>query len=115
MTRKATIIFAAAGALGIVAATSGLARADSALGAHRSWWDQVEKAQECAMGGGNPYVYALQSPCISTPPAAYADARRAYPGYYGYPAYGYGYAAPYLGYGHGTAYPPYRYGWGYGY
>jgi hypothetical protein len=104
--QKRTIVLAAAGTLGILAATSGVARAQSPLGPHTSWWDQVEKAQTCAMQPGNPYAYALQSPCYSAPPAAYADARRAYPGYYGYPAYGYGY---------GAAYPPYGYGYRWGY
>ena len=113
--QKATLVLAAAG---LLAVTSGLARAQSSpIGPHTSWWDQVEKAQTCAMQPGNPYAYARQSPCFSTPPAAYADARRAYPGYYGYPAYGYGYgtAHPSYGYGYGAAYPPYRYRYDYGY
>ena len=104
--QKPTIFLAAAGMLGTLAATSGLARAESSVDVHNSWWDQVEKAQSCAMQPGTPYAYSIQSPCYSAPPAAYADARRAYPGYYGYPAYSYGYA---------QAYPTYRYGYGYGY
>jgi hypothetical protein len=119
--QKGTIVLAVgvlAGA-GMLLATAGSARAESSspYGAHRSWWDQVEKAQTCAMQPGNPYAYSLQSPCISTPPAAYADARRAYPEYYGRPAYGYGHgqAYPGYGYGYGAAYPPYRYGYGAGY
>ena len=124
--QKSTIVLAAAG---LLAVTSGVARAESSpIGPHTSWWDQVEKAQTCAMQPGNPYAYALQSPCYSAPPAAYADARWAYPGYYGYPAYGYGYggaysgygygygaAYPSYGYGYGAAYPPYGYGYSYGY
>ena len=111
---KSTIVLAAAG---LLVATAGLARAQSPYGSHRSWWDQVEKAQTCAMQPGNPYAYSLQSPCYSTPPAAFADARRAYPGYYGYPAYAYGYGysyAPYR-YGYGGGYAPYWYGYGWGY
>lgn len=100
------LILAAAGGLAILAATAGLARAESSIDVHNSWWDQVEKAQACAMQPGNPYAYSIQSPCASAPPAAYADARRAFPGYYGYPGYGYGY---------GGSYAPYRYGYGYGY
>src|SRR5438874_4549266 len=102
--QKPTIFLAAAGMLGTLAATSGLARAESSVDVHNSWWDQVEKAQACAMQPGNPFAYSMNSPCGSTPPAAYAEAQRAYPGYYGYPAYGYGY---------GQFAPPYGYGYGY--
>jgi hypothetical protein len=121
MMQKGTIVLAAGvlSAAGTLLGTTGLARAESPYGPHRSWWDQVEKAQTCAMGGGNPYAYSLQSPCISTPPAAYRDAQRAYPEYYRHPAYGYGYGYgagyPGYGYGYGAAYPPYRYGYGAGY
>ena len=102
--QKALMILAAAGML---AASSGLAFARvSSFGTQNSWWDQVEKAQACAMQPGNPFAYSMNSPCGSTPPAAYAEAQRAYPGYYGYPAYGYGY---------GQFAPPYRYWYGYGY
>jgi len=104
-----TMILAAAGAVAIFGATASLARAESSIDVHNSWWDQVEKAQSCAMQPGNPYAYSIQSPCASAPPAAYADARRAYPGYYGYgnpyPSYVYGYGRPYAAYLYGY------YGW----
>jgi len=98
-------------ALGLAATVLLFATADLAqaavgrVGVQNSWWDQVEKAQACAMQPGNPFAYSVNSPCPA-PSAAYADARRAYPGYYGYPSYGYG---------NGPAYPRYQYGYGYGY
>lgn len=111
--RNAKFILAAAGAAAMLAGTAAVARAESSVDVHNSWWDQVEKAQACAMQPGNPYAYSIQSPCISAPPAAYRDARRAYPEYYGRPAYGY--AVPYPGYGYAASYAPYRYPYGYGY
>src|SRR5436305_9444205 len=102
--QKGTIVLAAAVML---FATAELAQAADGgrVGVQNSWWDQVEKAQACAMQPGNPFAYSMNSPCPASS-AAYADARRAYPGYYGYSAYSYGY---------GQAYPGYRYGYGYGY
>ena len=100
--QKGTIILAAAAMLFATAELAGAADGGR-VGVQNSWWDQVEKAQACAMQPGNPFAYSMNSPCGSTPPAAYAEARRAYLGYYGYPAYGYGYAqfAPWNRYGYG--------------
>ena len=89
MTRIAAIILTALGALAV---TTGLALAESPYGVH-DYWSRVERAQECAWGGGRAYAWgAPEYPCWDrAPPAGY------YPpgaGYYGSwqrpPAYGYG-------------------------
>ena len=101
MTRIAVMIVMAAAALAV---TAGLARAESAYGPH-DYWSRVERAQECAWGGGRAYAWgAPEYPCWNTAPRAGYGASPAPPGY--------GYAQPYP---YGYAYPyqyPYSYGYG---
>lgn len=82
MMRSAAMIAMAAGALSV---TAGLALAESPYGIH-DYWSRVERAQECAWGGGRAYAWgAAEYPCWNTAPPT---------GYYGRqmpPGYGYGY------------------------
>jgi hypothetical protein len=99
MTRMAAMIVTAAGAIVV---TTGLALAESPNGVH-DYWSRVERAQECAWGGGRAYAWgAPEYPCWNrAPPAGYYGSSAPPPGYYppgaGYygtwqrpPAYGYG-------------------------
>jgi hypothetical protein len=97
MTRIAAMIATAAGAL---VATAGLALAESPYGMH-DYWSRVERAQECAWGGGRAYTWgAPEYPCWNrAPPAGHYGSSAPPLGYYG------GWQRPYgdgpQGYGYG--------------
>ncbi len=93
MMRTGGILVMAAAAILV---TTGMALAESPYGIH-DYWSRVERAQECAWGGGRAYAWgAAEYPCWNTAPRA---------AYYGYPA-GAGY------YGGWQRPPAYRYGYG---
>ena len=95
MKRIAATILSGSGALAL---TARLALAGP-CSTHNSYWDWVERQQECAWHGGYAWG-APEYPCWNHGPQAHFGTWRGpytY-GYYGYP-YPYGYAYPYHGYG----------------
>ena len=102
MIRTGGIVVLAAAALAV---TTGLALAESPYGVH-DYWSRVERAQECAWGGGRGYAWgAAEYPCWNAAPPA---------GYYGSSAPSPGNYPPGAGYYGGWQRPP-AYGYGYGY
>jgi len=100
MIRTGAIFVMVAGALIV---TTGLALAESPYGVH-DYWSRVERAQECAWGGGRAYAWgAPEYPCWNNAPR---------PGYYGNSAPPAGYYPPGAGYYGAWQRPPaYSYGW----
>jgi len=91
--------------------TTGMALAESPYGIH-DYWSRVERAQECAWGGGRAYAWgAAEYPCWNrAPPTGYYGSSAPGAGYYPPSA---GYYPPGAGYYGGWQRPPaYRYGYG---